>query len=147
MPKKIWISVGIIFSILAIAIIINAVPMGKKYYLIEMRYEDGTFTIINKTILDGKISFINENNYDYKFNVVSNSGEIIFETSFDPTTLFSDGLENGQLVGGITILNKTNFYLELPLTESGTKLEISKGGIKVFESALNQDEATPCKIQ
>ena len=62
--------------------------MGKKYYLIEMRYEDGTFTIINKTILDGKISFINENNYDYKFNVVSNSGEIIFETSFDQTTLF-----------------------------------------------------------
>jgi hypothetical protein len=147
MDKKLLIIAGIILIILAIAFIINATPIEEKHYLVEMKYEDGTFTIINKTILDGKISFINENNYDYKFNVVSANGEAVFETSFDPTLLFSDGLEGGQLVGGIVVLNKTNFYLELPLADSGEKLEISKEGTKIFESNLNENEATPCRVQ
>ncbi len=147
MHKKILLTTGIIFLILAIALIINATSIEDKHYLVEISYEDGAFNIISKTILDGKASFINENNYDYKFNVFSNTGETVFETSFDPTLLFSDGIKDGELVGEAIILNDTIFYLELPLADSGAKLEISKGGTKVFESNLNENEATPCRIQ
>lgn len=145
--NKFYLIIGGIFFILAV----SAAASEKEYVLIEIAYESGTFNLINETLEKGNYPFIeHENNYGYNFYLVSDKKEIFFSGSFDPTLIFTDGLNisnNESFEGGAIELNESNFFIAVPNIKKAEKIEIFKNNEKIFEAELDFNPASSCRIR
>jgi hypothetical protein len=140
--NKILLAVGIIVMIIALGIIVNASISNQEYYLYHMHYENGEFTIIDKTLATGYFAQQTDNIYDYKLEVISEDNSA-YSTYFDPTILYSDGFENNQIIGGMVKLSKTDFFISTPKSSDKDKIIILKNNEKVFEE---NEKPKPCRI-
>ena len=155
MDKKIYFIFLIIFLILLILLMTISADshLKKEYIFLEISYKNGNFSLINKTLEKGYYPKAIIDDYEYKVNIVSDRGEIIYSTAFDPILLFTDSFSNEIIEGGAIRLNETEFYVILPNLKTAEKAEILKiigqngESVKVFEVEIYDVGAESCRIK
>jgi hypothetical protein len=148
MNKKIFLIGGMIFLILAV----TAGSIKNEYILIEINYENGKFYLVNETLEKGNYPSIeHEINSDYRFELVSDKGEVLFTGYVEPNLVFTDGLSkeknNKDFEGGVVELNQSNFFIIAPNIKKSDKIKIFKEDNKVFEAKIDFQEPTSCRLR
>lgn len=134
-----------------IAILITAVSIAgtsQDVILIQFHYENGNFSIINKSLEQGISPTISHKpGFDYSIDLVSAREEQLYSFSFDPTILFSDEETENGLDGGAITLNETDFSVVIPSISEGEKVVLLKNGEKILEQEVYDVGASPCRIK
>ena len=138
----------LIVLIVLLIILANAAIVENDYVLVELKYENGIFSLINKGLEKGSYPNPAHNSgKEYNINLLSDDKSVLYTLDFDPTLLFTDGTKNNEIYGGIIVLNETNFVLTIPSYEEGEKVEILKDNEKVFETDVYNIGAKNCRIK
>ncbi len=132
--------------IILIGAIISYNRPAEKTMILEFEYSKGSIRLVNKTIITG---FASKNPKDisleYHYKIIEGDKEK--QGSFNPDTLFIDGIENNELTGGIIILNKTRFFINTKYSEEIKKIEIYHKDKKIYEIDILEKGATPCRVK
>lgn len=147
MHKKIlFFSIIILFSLIII-VFAQVNEEKREYILLELKYDNGSISLINKSLETGNYPEYNHYlNRSYDLRLLSLKGEIIYENSLNPTLIYSDAFEEFT-EGGIVEIKETNFFVVVPSIKEGEKVEILKQGEKIFEEGIYDVGATPCRIK
>ncbi len=110
----------------------------KKHFLLEFEYNQGNLILISKIFEEGFYSFLNHDlEKEYRINSYSKEGRLLYSDSFhNPGQYFSDGFDEGKIIGGIEDLEKAIFYLRIPAQEDLDKIEILRKNKKIFETQI-----------
>ena len=116
-----------------------------QYFLLEMNYTYGNFEVLSKTIESGCYSRSGDS-FDYTYNLIS--GETTLDGgSFDPSVLFIDNLEGGELIGGAQPVESGIVYLKVPYYSDAENFVISFEGTKIFETSVYDSGVKNCRIK
>lgn len=103
-------------TLLLIIILLASNVYAQKITVIKLHYDNGDINLLNKTV---KFGYYPDRRYQpdsgYRLQLVSKQNEILDDFYFKPpNVLFIDGTVNGELSGGMIILNDEEFALTLP---------------------------------
>lgn len=150
MKKYFFILAGILF----LAGILYFSPLGRgedveicdgKYVLLEMNFNSGSFDLLSKSVETGCYTKSSDV-FDYNYNLIS--GESVLESgSFDPSLLFVDNLENGEMEGGAVPVESGIIYLKVPYNPQAENFEIYSGENKIFETKIYDAGAGVCRVK
>ncbi len=143
-----------LFGILFFVGVLYFSPFGKsadveicdgQYFLLEMNYAQGNFEVLSKTVESGCYSRYGDS-FDYTYNLIS--GETTLDGgSFDPSVLFIDNLEGGELVGGVSSVDSGIIYLKVPYYSDAENFAIFFEGNKIFETSVYDAGAKNCRVR
>ena len=144
----------LVVGLLILVGLISASFIEKEYVLIGIHYEtsdDGeSFTRISRDLIQGYYPTLNNDlNKDYRVNLLSDDESIVYTNSFDPTQLYSDGVNEGdELDGGIIKMENVDFYLVVPSNRNGDKVIIldSENNL-VFEEEVYDVGEKECRVR
>lgn len=140
-----------VISIMLISTLVGAPFVEKDYILLDILYEDGKFTLLDKNLERGNHPTINHDlDKEYRINLISDKKDLLYTKSFDPRSLYSDGPTGPigkELRGGIIKLDKVEFFLIVPSNNEGEKVEILKDDEIVFEEEVYDVGAKPCRVR
>lgn len=136
------ISAGLIL-VVALIFIIPAEIIKEEYVLLQFKYSNGNFSLINKSLEKG---YYPHEIYDrtYEFNLLSKNNENLYATTFEPSLLYSDGGE--QLDGGVLILDEAVFFVAMPNYKEINKVRIVKDNQTIFEEDIHDVGSSSCRI-
>ena len=143
MNKKIFV------LILLIAIFLSsAYEFKQEYILVELNYENGNFSFVNKSLEAGNYPTLSHTlEYDYEADLISDGGEVLYFNTFDPTLLHSESGGEDGIEGGAIILNNSKLFILTPNFRNAEKIEILKQGEKIFAVEVYDVGATSCRIK
>ncbi|MFH1358761.1 MAG: hypothetical protein ABIH37_02655 [archaeon] len=152
MNNKIFLFAAV--GLLVLVGLIGASFIEKEYVLIGIHYESNvegeSFTRISRDLIQGYYPTLNQDlNKDYRVNLLSDDESIIYTNSFDPTQLYSDGVNEGdELDGGIIKMENVDFYLVVPSNRNGDKVRIldSENNL-VFEEEVYDVGKKECRVR
>ena len=112
--------------LLLIIILVASNVYAQKVMVIKLHYDNGDIQLLNKTV---KFGYHPDRRYQpdsgYRLVLLSKQNEILNEFYFKPpNVLFIDGTIDGQLTGGMIILNDEEFALTLPYFETAKTIKI-----------------------
>ena len=112
---------------------------GQQYLLIEMQYNNGNFSVLNKTLEEGCAPLmLSEKRYEY---VLSDAGEKVYSSGFNPSEIFVDNEEGSDML----LLEDTRFFITAPSLINAENIEIYEAEKKVFEDKIYDVGATSCR--
>lgn len=118
-----------------------------NYVLIELEFNQGVFTLKDKSIETGCFSQIpSDPNWEYTYNL-KKGGENLYSSSFNPELVYLDTEQSGELTGEVIELQSGKLYLASPNVEESDSLEIYKEGQKIFETTIFDAGAKNCRIK
>jgi len=137
-----------VILIAMISALIGAPLIEKDYILLKINYENENFVLLSKSLEKGNYPTLNHDpDNEYRINLVSDKGDLLYTNSFDPSSLYSDIPSGNELEGGIIKLSKIEFYLIIPSDNEGDKVEILKDGESVFEEEVYDVGAKSCRVR
>ena len=125
-----------------------AAQVQQRFVLLELKYDNGEFTLINKTLEYGYYPTINHDaQKKYQLNLISETNETLYSNQFDPSKLYSDLQEGEELQGGVIELNDTRFFVISPDISKGDRVDIIKDNKTIFSTEVYNVGAVSCRVK
>ena len=119
---------------------------NSNYIFLNLKYLNGNFEIINKSLESGCISKSPYNeNIEYSYKLITHN-EIYGSGSFNAGVLFIDNIIDDQMVGGTVDAPEQEISLAIPYYTSADNMQVFKQGNLIFETKLYDVNATSCRI-
>ena len=137
------------FGILLVGILffVKGDFIDDKYILLELEYDNGEISLLSKSLEIGEHpEILHEVGEEYKIDLISDVGSVLYSEGFDPTKLFTD-FGDEDLKGGLVELNEVVFYMAIPDYKESEKIEILKDNVKIFETGVYDVGAKSCRIK
>ncbi len=143
MNKKIFILI-LLFAVF----LSSAFEVKQEYVLVELDYENGNFSFVNKSLETGNYPTLSHTlAYDYEADLISDNGEVLYFNTFDPTLLHSESAGESGIEGGAIVLNNSKLFILTPNFRNAEKIEILKKGEKIFAVDVYDVGATSCRLK
>jgi len=117
----------------------------RNYFLLELKYSLGNFELINKSIQEGCAPDA-KGNFEYRYSLVNNQ-TIIYFGKFNSNVLFLDDFSDGEMQGGVELIEEQKVFLIIPYAPEADDLQIFKQDEKIFETKIYDAGAISCKIK
>ena len=113
-----------IYILMIVLLCITVVAEQDKVYVLNLEYDNGQITIIEKTLKYGYApDRISEG--DHALYVMDEDENILESFKFEvPLEVYTDLYADGRVEGGVELLDKTNFSLIVPYYADGDKIVI-----------------------
>ena len=125
-----------------------AVQVQQRFVMLELKYDNGEFILINRTLESGYVPTISHDTQkEYKINLISENNDVLYSNQFDPSKLYSDTQEGEELQGGIVELNDTSFFVISPDIPNGDRVVIIKDNKTIFTTEVYNVGAISCRVK
>ena len=109
-----------------------AFAAGDKVYILDLKYDKGSITLVNQTIQYGFYpDRIIQPEEGYKCEVIAKDGSLLYSFSFDAPLKENVDVsvpEKEELTGGLIVYDKQNFALVIPYFDDAKEIRFSDGG-------------------